>query len=278
MLVFFFLLICTANYGQTYFNQDWVEVPDKSQAMYVRMAKPVGSQFNVTDFYVSTGAKYMEAICTAVKPKLIPEGKVSYYYDSGVLMGEGNYSNGERKGIFRMYYENKLPHSEILYGGKADLYCQYWSEEGKQMLTNGSGIILHSITPNSRTYKQVKDSLLFSYYEVRTEQKDTLFLKWDEPATYKKGQDALYRKVAQMVRYPVVARTSGVQGKVFVEFIVDKYGEAKEFAILRGVSKECDEEAMRVARALGQWNPGRFNGRPVASKIVFPISFLLGSR
>ena len=81
--------------------------------------------------------------------------------------------------------------------------------------------------------------------------------------------------IANSVVYPEKAKADGVQGKVYVQFVVETDGSIAEATVLRGVGGECDEEALRVVKAMPQWKPATFKGEPVRSKYVLPIYFML---
>ncbi len=85
-----------------------------------------------------------------------------------------------------------------------------------------------------------------------------------------------YKIVNENIKYPRQARNIATEGKVFVEFIVDRKGNATNLKILKGIGAGCDEEAMRVV-ALPKWQPGKQRGRAVNVKMVLPVIFKLNS-
>lgn len=89
------------------------------------------------------------------------------------------------------------------------------------------------------------------------------------------GIDGLYAHLAREIRYPVVAMENGIQGKVFVRFVVQTDGRVTDAVVLRGIGGGCDEEALRVIRALPRWTPGRQNNRPVPVEYTLPVRFVL---
>ena len=96
-----------------------------------------------------------------------------------------------------------------------------------------------------------------------------------ELAEFPGGFEALGDYIAKSVVYPEQAKTDGVEGKVFVQFIVEPDGNIGDVTLLRGIGGECDEEAMRVIKAMPQWKPAQFKGKPVRSKYQIPIVFVL---
>ena len=94
-------------------------------------------------------------------------------------------------------------------------------------------------------------------------------------AEYPGGLEAMSSYIAKSVVYPEKAKTDGVQGKVYVQFIVEKDGSVGDVTVLRGVGGECDEEALRVVKSMPKWQPATFKGNPVRSKYVIPIYYTL---
>lgn len=90
------------------------------------------------------------------------------------------------------------------------------------------------------------------------------------------GYDAFYGFLRNNLRYPEQARRMGVEGTVYVEFVVDKDGALTELKVLRGIGSGCDEEALRILKNAPAWKPGLQRGRPVKVRMSLPISFKLG--
>lgn len=93
-----------------------------------------------------------------------------------------------------------------------------------------------------------------------------------EPAN---GMKEFYEYISKNIRYPQEARSEEVEGKVFVQFTVNEYGELANFKALKGIGGGCDEEAIRVLENAPEWNPGTTDGKPVKVKMVMPITFKL---
>ena len=97
----------------------------------------------------------------------------------------------------------------------------------------------------------------------------------DQPAP-KGGMAAFYEFVGKKLKYPAQARRMGIEGKVFVEFVVDKDGTITDVKAIKGIGAGCDEEAIRVIQSSPKWNPGKQRGRPVKVRMILPITFKLG--
>lgn len=86
------------------------------------------------------------------------------------------------------------------------------------------------------------------------------------------GYEQFYSTLSKNLRYPRQAMRQFVDGKVYVEFVVDKKGKVVHPKILKGIGAGCDEEAIRVV-ALTHWEPGRQRGQPVNVRMVMPVVF-----
>lgn len=104
-------------------------------------------------------------------------------------------------------------------------------------------------------------------------QADNVYQKVDEMPVFSKGQPQVW--VAKNVKYPMVAAKNGIQGKVFVQFVVEKDGSVSGIELLRGVHPLLNQEALRVVGSMPGWTPGKIKGEPVRCSYTIPISFRL---
>jgi len=89
------------------------------------------------------------------------------------------------------------------------------------------------------------------------------------------GDDALFKFLGENITYPMEAKNAGIEGVVYVSFVIGEKGEITETKILRGIGGGCDEEAMRVIRSMPNWEPGTINKKPVRVQYNLPIRFSL---
>jgi periplasmic protein TonB len=94
---------------------------------------------------------------------------------------------------------------------------------------------------------------------------------------YNGGDKAMAKFISKNIRYPVVAQRMKITGTVFVSFIINEDGSISEVSILKGISKECDEEAKRVVEMMPMWIPGKQDDKYVKVRFVCPIKFKLGA-
>jgi len=106
---------------------------------------------------------------------------------------------------------------------------------------------------------------------VFTQQKDDtgIYLSAEKMPAIKGGMAAIGKKV----KYPRIAREMGIQGVVYVGFIVDPEGKVIEPKILKSVAKPLDEEALRVITKEVKFTPGYYQGKAVPVRMVLPIRF-----
>ena len=110
--------------------------------------------------------------------------------------------------------------------------------------------------------------------EEEEEEAKVFFIVEDMPE-FPGGELALRKYIANAIKYPVIAQENGIQGKVYVQFVVDKDGGISDARIARGVDPSLDKEALRVVNALPKWKPGQQRGKPVRVSYTVPINFVL---
>jgi protein TonB len=96
-----------------------------------------------------------------------------------------------------------------------------------------------------------------------------------EKPAYPGGDAALMKYIAENVKYPVVAQENGVEGTVYIRFVVTRTGSVGEAQVMRSADPLLDEEALRVVKTLPKWTPGKNNGNPVSVWFIVPIKFKL---
>lgn len=99
-----------------------------------------------------------------------------------------------------------------------------------------------------------------------------------EPPMFPGGLYGLMRYIASRLKYPESAIQQGVEGTVVVEFVVKSDGTIGEARIKRGLTPECDYEALTVVESLPKFTPGRENGKPVNTWYTLPITFKMPIR
>ncbi len=105
---------------------------------------------------------------------------------------------------------------------------------------------------------------------------DEIFMIVEDQPEPQGGMQAFYTYVSKNLNYPSQARRMGVEGKVFVQFVVNTDGSLTDVQAIKGIGAGCDEEAVRVIKSAPKWKPGKQRGRAVRVRMVLPITFRLG--
>ena len=111
--------------------------------------------------------------------------------------------------------------------------------------------------------------------EVVVEQE--VFTIVEEMPSYPGGDEKMYSYLGNNIKYPQIARESGIQGRVFVNFVVEPDGSVSNVKVLRGIGGGCDEEAVRVVKSMPKWKPGKQRGKTVRVSYTLPVVFRLAS-
>jgi protein TonB len=106
-------------------------------------------------------------------------------------------------------------------------------------------------------------------------QEQEIFQIVEEMPAYPGGDAKLMEYVAKNIKYPQIARETGIQGRVFVGFVVEPDGSVSNVKVLRGIGGGCDEEAMRVVKSMPKWKPGKQRGKAVRVSYMLPVNFKL---
>lgn len=107
------------------------------------------------------------------------------------------------------------------------------------------------------------------------ENSDEIFQVVEENPVFPGGEKALISWITKNINYPVIAAENGIQGKVYVNFVVNKDGGISNATIARGVDSSIDKEALRVVNKLPKWKPGKQRGKAVRVSFTVPINFQL---
>ena len=97
----------------------------------------------------------------------------------------------------------------------------------------------------------------------------------EEKPEYPGGMAELSNFMSRNIQYPVISQENGVQGKVVVQFVIDKEGNVEEVAIANGVDPYLDAEALRIIKMMPKWKPGKHVGKEVNVKCTIPVGFRL---
>lgn len=185
--------------------------------------------------YNKDGSHKMIANSTKPDPDYL-DGYVKFFSEEGVIESEGTY--------------------------KKNSICCDWK------IYNDKGELEREISYNISNDK-VATSLVFP-------EKENLDSTYEEMPKFSKGGKEEFRNyVSRELFYPPLSAKNGIEGRVFIQFSIDKYGNVVKVKVVKGTDKDLDKEALRVIRNCPKWNPGYKEGEPVEVDFTFPIVFIL---
>lgn len=111
--------------------------------------------------------------------------------------------------------------------------------------------------------------------EVEEEVEPIAFAVVEDKPVFPGGDAALMKFIADNTKYPEIAKENGIQGRVFIQFVIDKSGRVTRVSVAKGVDPYLDAEAKRVVSMLPNWSPGKQRGKAVPVTFVVPINFKL---
>ena len=109
--------------------------------------------------------------------------------------------------------------------------------------------------------------------EKREDEEQVIFQVVEEMPSFPGGMRECMMFLGRNIKYPVLAQKAKIEGRVIVQFVVDKDGSISDTKVVRSVSPELDAEALRVVGLMPKWNPGKQRGKAVAVKYTMPIMF-----
>ena len=110
---------------------------------------------------------------------------------------------------------------------------------------------------------------------IETPVQAEIFTVVEEQPAYPGGEESRFAFLQSNIKYPEEAKELGIQGKVFVTFVVEVDGSITDVRVLRGIGGGCDEEAIRVVKSMPKLIPGKVRGVPVRVQFNLPIKFTL---
>lgn len=111
--------------------------------------------------------------------------------------------------------------------------------------------------------------------EPEPEETPDVHLIVEEQPSFPGGVTAFYRYIGKHLKYPPAAIRQEVEGRVFVQFVVNQDGSLTDLKVVKGIGAGCDAEAIRVLKTVPNWNPGKQRGVPVRVQMMIPITFQL---
>lgn len=153
------------------------------------------------------------------------------------------------------------------------------SETAKKDLEELDAKLIHTISVdkvNHAIYVALKkDGANFDYLADKSKMEGDIFTIVERQPEFEGGINGFHSYIMNAIKYPLQARQAGVEGRVDVQFVVEKDGSLSEVKAIKGIGSGCDEEAVRVLQNAPSFKPATQNGKPVRVRMVLPITFEL---
>jgi protein TonB len=106
---------------------------------------------------------------------------------------------------------------------------------------------------------------------------NTIFTVVEQMPEFPGGQGELFKYLSRNLRYPESASSRGIEGVVYLSFVVGPDGAISDITVQKGIDRDCDAEAIRVVKKMPPWKPGKQSGRAVSVRYSLPIRFKLNT-
>jgi TonB family protein len=259
-----------------FYDLKWKQVGSREEATYFRIIQPNNEVYRVQDFYTDNNGPYRDALCRSIAPELVLEGKAVFYYHNGNKRMEGVYQNDRKNGVFLFYYPSGGKKAELEFLEDQILYKQHWTESGDELIIEGNGLVFDPLVMDIpfSPYRVIENNRVVNSFSLRPTG-DSVYVIVDQIPEYPNGMRTFYKELQSKLSYPREARKKGIEGKVFIQFIVQKDGSIAEEQVIKGIGGGCDEAALAAFRNMGKWTPGTVRGKPVKVMWVLPVAFVL---
>lgn len=231
-------------------------------------------------------AEVMEAVTSAETPEVQPQPeniaplpqqekskKVTY---KGKIVDEAGNPLDDVKIIIDQKYQsitqstvNAHGEFQIETSSEASILFESNSKDGKTLARMYRPAELAKMNPDNMVIELIPVNIIKS----NVTDADVYEVVENMPEFPNGGMAALMKYLTDNIRYPEAAKKAGVQGRVIVQFVVDKDGSIKNVRTLRGVNSDLDAEAIRVIQSMPKWKPGTQKGEPVKVKYTIPVMF-----
>lgn len=231
-------------------------------------------------------AEVMEAVTSAETPEVQPQPeniaplpqqekskKVTY---KGKIVDEAGNPLDDVKIIIDQKYQsitqstvNAHGEFQIETSSEASILFESNSKDGKTLARMYRPAELAKMNPDNMVIELIPVNIIKS----NVTDADVYEVVENMPEFPNGGMAALMKYLTDNIRYPEAAKKAGIQGRVIVQFVVDKDGSIKNVRTLRGVNSDLDAEAIRVIQSMPKWKPGTQKGEPVKVKYTIPVMF-----
>lgn len=148
-------------------------------------------------------------------------------------------------------------------------------EEVLEIVENDANVEESTIQASDDMDKAVEIKYVAPVVEEEDPEEQQIFQIVEEMPEFPGGMAECLKFLAKNLKYPTIAQENGVQGRVIIQFVVNKDGSIVDPVVARGVDPYLDKEALRVVSTMPKWKPGKQRGKEVRVKYTVPVSFKL---
>lgn len=148
-------------------------------------------------------------------------------------------------------------------------------EDVLQIVENDAKIEESSIQASEETGQAVEVKYVQQVVEEEEPEEQEIFQVVEEMPEFPGGMAECMKFLGKNIKYPTISQENGVQGKVIVQFVVNKDGSVVDPVVVRSVDPYLDKEALRVINTMPKWKPGKQRGKPVRVRYTVPVTFRL---
>ena len=300
--------VCIAQPSRTlYFDEAGNPVDQKTAYYSATGSMPAGKNYfvgKITEKFMSNGK-------TKAKKTYDKSGQQTgigiEYYESGQLKEKYQLKNGHIFGGYVFWYPNGVKALEREYTGYSTSteinHRTYnaWDSLGNQVVKDGMGNLVEfyydlSISAKGKIYKGMRSGTWKGYYpngnlfytekykggelvsgsSIKLDSSKHNYTQINVLPTPEIGFPKYYEKLTKEMKYPKSAKKIGLQGTVHIVYTINKNGQVSDYYIIKGLSADCDQEALRIFRETPvEWIPGTSRGNPQSFILSLPVSFKL---
>mgnify|MGYP000053788412 FL=1 len=148
-------------------------------------------------------------------------------------------------------------------------------EEVLQIVENDAKVEETTIQASEETGQAVEVKYVPVEVEEEEPEEQQIFQVVEEMPEFPGGMAECLKFLGKNIKYPTISQENGVQGKVIVQFVVNKDGSIVDPVVVRSVDPYLDKEALRVIKTMPKWKPGKQRGKAVRVKYTVPVTFKL---
>lgn len=269
--------------GKKIFLDGSLKKTREKKARFYMYRKQEGDKY-ILKVFTKKGKLLLEAL-NSEKDFRNRNGLFTYYHENGQKRSEGVYKNNKEKGEWKwMYSDGKI--SEIGYFDDKGNKTGYWKGYYESGALEYEGNYLDNKQEGHWKWYYENGSICADAHFISGQQQQLNYYKEDgslfagekvvfKKASFKGGEEALQKYIAENLKYPKAALEQGIEGKLLLFFYVERDGKIREIIVTNHLGGGCEEEAERVVRSMPEWEPAESYNHKIRMPYILPIEFSL---